>query len=184
MEYQESTVSNKPKSELTEMLEGMTKQELVKYARITYGLSVTAKYSKPDLVHAIKSAAEKFRGNSDLQVGAALDSGLRPGYADIQLHRTELTKGLRSIIVGLNGTMASLPVGKRFGCPVELVRILEDAVRIEYEQDTSVDPPELIEKQVHAYPFTIFATNPHTPESLAKSHRKRGLKGRALRAVE
>jgi hypothetical protein len=178
MNYEENTTSNTPRDELTEMLEGMTKQELVKYARMTYGLSVTAKYSKPDLINAIKSASQKFKMNESLQVGAALDTGLKPGYADIQLHRTETTKGMKSVIVGLNGTMASLPIGKRFGCPLELVEILEHAVRLEYEQDTSVEPPELVERAVHAYPFTIFAVNQHTPESLAKAHKKRGLRRR------
>ena len=56
-------------NEFTEMLEGMTKQELVKYARMTYGLSVTAKLNKHDLVRAIQDAQRKFQGNNSLQTG-------------------------------------------------------------------------------------------------------------------
>jgi len=166
----------------TEMLEGMTKQELVKYARMTYGLSVTARYSKPDLMTAIKSAASNFRMNEALQIGEAVETqGLKPGYAEIQLHRTDLTKGLKSVIVGLNGNMASLPIGERFGCPLELVAILNNAVRMEYEQDQTVNPPELVERPVHAYPFTIFNQNPHTPASELKATKLRGFRGRAPR---
>lgn len=174
MEYDPS-----PRDEFAEMLEGMTKQELVKYANMTFGLSLTAKYAKHELITAIKDAQSKFRLNDNLQIGAALDDGLKPGYAEIQLHRTELTKGLKSAIVGLNGNMASLPIGTKFGCPLEYVEILNNAVRHEYEQDTTVDPPELLRREVHSYPFTIHNINPHTPESLAASKKKRGFRGRA-----
>jgi len=173
--YQES-----PSDEFTEMLEGKTKQELVKYARMTYNLSVNMRYSKPDLIEAIKSAAAKFKMNSSLQSAQSIaDNGLSPGYAEIQLHRTELTKGLRSVIVSLNGTAASLPIGHKFGCPLELVEILDNAVRIEYEKNPDTD--ELEQRRTHAYPFTVFSTNPHTRESQARSARMRGFKGRPPR---
>ena len=174
MEY-----DNKPKNEFHEMLGGMTKQELVKYANMTFGLSLTAKYNKHELIEAISDASGKFRLNDQLQIGASLDSGLKPGYAEIQLHRTELTKGLKSAIVGLNGKFASLPIGAKFGCPLEHVEILQNAVRIEYEQDTSVEPPELLQREVHSYPFTIHNINPHTPESEALAGKQRGIRGRA-----
>lgn len=167
-----------PKDEFTVMLEGMTKQELVKYARLTYGLSVTAAYTKPDLMEAIKNAKSKFAMNSDLMTGAQLDDDLPAGYAEIQLHRTDLTKKMKTAIVGLNGQMASLPIGTKFGCPVELLEILKNSIRVEYEQDTTTEPPELIEREVHAYPFTIFRLNPHTSETLAKSKQKWGLRVR------
>lgn len=166
--------------EFTEMLEGMTKQELVKYARMTYNLSVNARYSKPELIGAIRDAAAKFKGNAQMQTGLDIEkSGLRPGYAEIQLHRTELTKGLRRVIVGLNGEMASLPIGVKFGCPIELVGVLNDAVRLEYEKNPETD--ELEERAVHAYPFTLHRVEPHTPQSEAASRRKRGFKGRPPR---
>ena len=171
-------VTGPAKDEFTEMLEGMTKQELVNYARMTYGLSVTARYNKADLVQAIKGAAAKFKMNADLQFGTQLDDGLKPGYAEIQLHRTELTKNMKSAIVGVNGKFASLPIGHKFGCPLEYVHVLENAERIEYEQDTTVDPPELVEKRVHAYPFTVHRVNPHTDESLKQAKKLRGLRGR------
>jgi hypothetical protein len=170
----------KPADEFTEMLEGMTKPELVKYARMTYNLSVNAKYNKPELIEAIRDSARKFKLNASFQTGASIaTNGLRPGYSEIQLHRTELTKGLRTAIVGLNGTMASLPIGSKFGCPNELVAVLNDAVRIEYEKNPDTD--ELEERQVHSYPFTVFASQPHTPESQAKASRERGFKGRPPR---
>lgn len=176
---EDSTYSTK-RDDFTEMLEGMTKQELVKYARMTYNLPLNNKYNKPEIIQAIKSAAAKFKLNNQLQTGTSIDdSGLRPGYSEIQLHRTELTKGMRTVIVGINGNMASLPIGHKFGCPIELVKILDDAVRIEYEKNPETD--ELEERRVHAYPFTVFATNPHTPESKAKSSRLRGFKGRPPR---
>lgn len=166
--------------EFTEMLEGMTKQELVKYARLTFGLQVTAKYNKHDLVAQVKDARRKFKMNDKLQLGVALEDGLLPGYAEIQIHRTELTKGMKTVIVGLNGQMASLPIGgKSFGCPLELVEILQHAVRYEYEQDTTVDPPELLQREVHSYPFTIHRVNPHTEASKKVASKKRGSKGRA-----
>jgi hypothetical protein len=168
------------KDEFTEMLEGMTKQELVKYARMTFGLQVTAKYNKHDLVALVKDARGKFKMNDRLQLGDTVeDDGLRPGYAEIQIHRTELTKGMKTVIVGLNGQMASLPIGsKPFGCPLELVEVLQHAVRHEYEQDTTVDPPELIEREVHSYPFTIHKVNPHTDASKKAADKKRGIRGR------
>jgi hypothetical protein len=173
MEY-----TSKPKSEFTEMLEGMTKQELVKYANMTFGLSLTARYAKHELVETIQQAQQKFQLNDNLQFGASLEEGLKPGYAEIQLHRTELLKGLKAAIVGLNGKMASLPIGTKFGCPLEYVDILQNAVRMEYVQDTSVNPPELLENPVHAYPFTIHNINPHTPESEKLSAKLRGIRGR------
>lgn len=164
-------------NEFAEMLEGMTKQELVKFARMTYGLSVTAKLHKHDLIHAIKDAQGKFRMNDTLQIGDSVaNQGLKPGYAEIQLHRTELTKGLPSVIVGLNGNMASLPIGSKFGCPLELVHILDNAMRVEYEQNPETG--ELDERPIHAYPFTQFAVNPHTPQSKAAAERSRGFRGR------
>ncbi len=168
------------KNEFLEMLEGMTKQELVKYAQMTFGLSVTAKYSKPDLLLMVQDARRKFTMSDSLQIGDALENeGLKPGFAEIQIHRTELTKGLKAVIVGLNGKFASLPIGsKPFGCPLELVEILQHAVRIEYEQDTTVDPPELLEKEVHSYPFTIHRVNPHTKDTKNKAQKARGMKGR------
>jgi hypothetical protein len=118
--------------------------------------------------------------NMHFQTEKSIDThGLQPGYSEIQLHRTELTKGLRTVPVGLNGRHASLPIGRKFGCPVELVQILNDAVRIEYERNEETD--ELEERRVHAYPFTIFATNPHTPESATKAASLRGFKGRPPR---
>lgn len=173
-----------PRDEFHEMLEGMTKQELVKYANMTFGLSLTAKFAKHELVVAIKDAQGKFVGNETLQIGESLDEGLLPGYAEIQLHRTELTKGLKSAIVGLNGKMASLPIGVKFGCPLEHVEILQNAVRYEYEQDTTVDPPELLKREVHSYPFTIHNINPHTPESRELAGKQRGIRGRAPGAAK
>ncbi len=148
MSNEETVDLNKQVDEFTEMLEGMTKQELVKYGNITYGLNMTGKYSKPDLVNAIKQTARKFKLNEGMRVGDNLkDEELQPGMAEIQLHRTEITKGEKSAIVGLNGRFAALPIGPRFWCPLELLAILRDAVRIEYEQDKSVDPPELVPKE-------------------------------------
>lgn len=164
-----------PVDELTEMLEGMTKPELVRYARLTYGLSVTAKLNKHDLIAAIKKAASQFTMNAEFSSETEIkDNGLKPGYAEIQLHRNDTMKGLKSAIVGLNGKFASLPIGQRFGCPIELVAVLENAVRLEYEQDPETN--ELVERTVHSYPYTIFDLKEHTPESLAASKRKRGLK--------
>lgn len=177
------TGPDKPANEFTQMLEGMTKQELVKYARMTYGLSVTARLNKHDLVFSIQEASRKFALNDQLQVGDSLEKGLLPGNAEIQLHRTDLNKKMKSVIVGLNGHMASLPIGTTFGCPLDLVEILEHAVRFEYEQDTTVHPPELVMKEVHSYPFTIHKINPHTPESRKLANKKKGLKGREPKAV-
>lgn len=167
-----------PKDEFTDMLEGMTKQELVKYASMTFGLNVTAKYNKHELVAAIKDAKSKFQLNEELITGKQLEDDLKPGYAEIRLHRTDMTKGMKSIIVGLNGSMASLPIDETFALPLELLHILQNSIRIEYEQDNSVDPPLLVEREVHAYPFTIFKMNPHTGASLKAAKRKRGLKSR------
>lgn len=171
--------STQVRDEFTEMLEGMTKQELVKYAQMTFSLSVTARYTKQDLITAIKQARAKYKLNDQLMLGEASEGDLPPGYAQIQLHRSDTTKGMKSVIVGLNGNFASLPIGVKFGCPLEYVHILENAVRMEYEQDNSVHPPELIEKEVGAYPFTIHNINPHTPESKKAAGRKRGFRGRA-----
>lgn len=172
----------KTADDFTEMLEGMTKLELVKYARMTYNLSVNNRYQKHEIIAAIKDATKKFSMNKHLQSsGSIASSGLQPGYSEIQLHRTELTKGQRAAIVGLNGRMASLPIGEKFGCPIELVQVLNDAVGIEYEKNPDTD--ELEERKTHTYPFTIFRTEPHTPESEAKSRQLRGLKGRPPREV-
>ncbi len=160
----------------------MTKQELVKYARLTYNLSVTAKFNKTDLIHLIKDAAAKFKGNQDFQTAEQVEEdGLQPGYAEIQLHRTETTKGLQRVIVSPNGTASSLPIGERFACPIELVQILDDAVRIEYEKNPDTD--ELEERKVHAYPYTLYQRREHTPLSAAKSAQKRGFKGRPPREL-
>lgn len=172
---EEATVAKT--DDFTDMLEGMTIPELVKYARMTFGLQVTAKLKKHEIIAAIKDAQSKFHLNQDMQSEEAMEQdGLGLGMAEIQLHRTELTKGMKSIIVGLNGKHASLPIGVRFGCPVELVEILENAVRIEYEQDPETN--ELVERQTHSYPFTIFKVNPHTTASLAAARKKRGLRQR------
>lgn len=161
--------------EMTEMLEGMTKPELVRYARLTYGLSVTAKLNKADLIASILKAQSQFTMNSELRSAEQLEEdGLEPGYAEIQLHRTDLTKGLKSAIVGLNGKFASLPIGTRFGCPLELVELLEHAERFEYEQDPETG--ELVQRPVHSYPFTIFNLKKHTPESELRARQKRGIK--------
>jgi hypothetical protein len=167
--------------EFADMLDGMTVKELVKYASLTYGLSVTAKYSKPDLINAIKSAASKFKMNERIRVGEDLKAEeLPPGQAEIQIHRTELNKGMKSCIVGLNGKFASLPIGSQpFWCPLELVEILKNARRVEYDQDWSENPPLLIEREVNSYPYTIHRVSPHTEASFALANKKRGLKGRA-----
>jgi len=170
------------RDDFTEMLEGMTKQELVKYARMTYNLSVNNRYQKHEIIGAIKDAAKKFSMNKHLQTSGSIStSGLQPGYSEIQLHRTELTKGQRSAIVGLNGRMASLPIGEKFGCPVELVAVLDNAVGIEYEKNP--DTGELEERKTHTYPYTVFRTEPHTPESEAKARKLRGLQGRPPREL-
>lgn len=171
---------NNTRNEFAEMLEGMTKQELAKYGVATYGLSLTTKYSKQDLIGYIKDAAQKFRGNEQIRVGDGLkNEDLPPGNAEIQLHRTDLNKGMRACIVGLNGKMASLPIGKEFWCPLEYVEILKNAQRIEYEQDWTSDPPQMVPREVHSYPFTIHRISPHTPASMLESGRKRSLKTRA-----
>lgn len=168
------------RNEFAEMLEGMTKQELAKYGVMTYGLSLSTKYSKQDLIAYIQDAARKFKGNDSIQIGEHLKSEeLPPGCAEIQLHRTELNKNQNAAIVGLNGKMASLPIGNQFWCPLEYVEILKNAQRIEYEQDWTSDPPKLIPREIHSYPFTIHRISPHTPASLAESGRKRSLKTRA-----
>jgi hypothetical protein len=168
-------------NEFGEMLEGMTKQELVKYARMTFGLTVTARDNKPDIILLIQDGRRKFGLNDNLQLGDTIEAdGLKPGYAEIQLHRTENTKGMANAIVGLNGKFACLPIGgKPFGCPLELIEILQHAMRIEYEQDTSVEPPVLLEREVHSYPFTIHRVNPHTPASKKAATKQRGMPGRA-----
>lgn len=180
-----NTLDNNP-NEFAEMLEGMTKQELVKYGKITFGLPFTGKYERTDMINQIKQSARKFQLNDNIRVGEELaKEDLMPGFAEIQLHRTDMLKKSRSVIVGLQGKFASLPIGPKFWCPVELLNILKDAVRIEYDQDTTVEPPELVAKEVHAYPFTVFRMNPHTKESLSKMAKTRGLKGRApLAAVK
>ena len=173
-------LDNITRSPFEEMLEGMTKQELVRYGIDTYGLSLNTKFSKHDIINYIQDAARKFKGNENIQIGEHLKvEELPPGCAEIQLHRTELNKGMNAAIVGLNGKMASLPIGKQFWCPLEYVEILKNAVRVEYEQDWTSDPPKLTPREVHSYPFTISRISPHTPQSLAESGRKRSLKTRA-----
>ena len=164
----------------TVMLEGMTKQELVKYGIDTYGLSLSAKFSKPDLENAIKDAASKFKLNEQIRVGVDLKHEEVPaGFAEIQIHRTDSTKKSKSAIVGLNGKFASLPIGAPFWCPLEFVEILNNAVQIAYDQDISVNPPVLVERAVHSYPFTVHRISPHTPASLARVAKLRGLRGRS-----
>lgn len=167
------------KDEFTLMLEGMNKSELVKYGKMTYGLSLTTRYTQPDLVAAIKDAATKYKMNSQITVGKDLDQNdVPPGHAEIQLHRTELNKNEGSAIIGLNGNFASLPIGEKFWCPLEFVEILNHAQRLEYHQDWSSDPVRLVEREVHTYPYTVHRVSQHTPESFAASSRKRGFRGR------
>lgn len=160
---------------LRELLEGMTKPELIKYGNATYGLSLTAKYTNADLINAIEQSAAKFQLNSSIKTGTAIeDKELPPGMAKIQLHRTELNKGEKSAIVGINGKLASLPIGAKFWCPIELINVLNDAMRLEYELDRTTEPPELIAREVHTYPFTVFQSVPHTEESAVKAAQKWG----------
>lgn len=179
MAFETATGLETPKDEFTLMLEGMNKQELVKYGQLTYALNMTAAYTKHELQNAIKDAASKFKLNEQIRVGPQLSvEELPPGQAEIQLHRTDNTKKMKSAIVGLNGKFASLPIGVTFWCPLEFVEILNNAVQMTYDQDTSTQPPTLIERPVHSYPFTIHRVAPHTPESSKKAHKLRGLQGR------
>jgi hypothetical protein len=138
-----------------ERLNAMTKEELVTYANMTFGLNVNAKMNKSDLIGAIMRSEQRFGGNADLLVG---DSELPPGYAKLKINTTELNKAGRPVIVGLNGKMFSLPVGIEFGCPMPLVEILNNAVQYQYEQDPA--SLEMVRREVHSYPFTVLETAP------------------------
>lgn len=178
-------VNKRPTDEFSEMLAGWDKKELIKYGNATYGLGLTAAMNRPDLINAIQQSAKKFALNQTIKVGEHLaEQEVTPGFAEIQIHRTEMTKGMNNVIVGLQGRMASLPIGTRFWCPLELLGVLQDAVRFEYEQDKSVNPPELIEREVHSYPFTVLRIAPHTEASKAQASRARGLRGRAPGAAQ
>lgn len=140
---------------LMKRLDGMDKKELITYANMTYGLNVNARMSKADLIQMIERSHSKFRGNAEVEVG---NRTLKPGYARIKINKTELNKSGRPVIVGLNGTMYSLPVGHEFSCPMPLVEILNNAMQIQYDIDPSSN--ELVAREVHSYPFVILETSP------------------------
>lgn len=136
-------------------LESMDKAELVTYANMTYGLNVNARTPKEELISNILRASQRYRGNSDIDMS---DKVLKPGYARIRLNKNELNKAGRPVIVGLNGTMYSLPVGPEFNCPLPLVAILNNAVQTQYEVDPGTN--ELVPREIHAYPFVVLETSP------------------------
>jgi len=136
---------------LDETLKGMSKGELIKYATMTYGLQVNTSFSVVDLITAIKSASTKYSGNAVISLST---DALKPGYARIKINKTELNRQGRPAIVGLNGTMYSLPVGKEITVPLSLVEILSNAVRYEYEPDEE-DENALVRREVQSYPFSV-----------------------------
>ena len=140
---------------LEERLRTMTKEELVIYGNMTFGLNVNARMNKEDLIGSILRSESKFGGNTDLLTA---ESSLPPGYAKIKLNKTEMNKSGRPIIVGIQGRMYSLPVGPAFGCPLPIVEVLENAVQYQYEQDPATN--ELVRREVHSYPFTVLETSP------------------------
>jgi len=142
-----------------EALEGMTKADLVTYANMTYGCNVNSKLSKDDLIQTIERSARKFVGNLDVKVND--DNVLKPGYARIKLSRTELNKKGRPVIISLNGTAASLPVGQEITVPIAYLEILNNAVQYKYEADPANDN-ELERMEVHSYPFTVIEMAPRT----------------------
>jgi hypothetical protein len=142
-------------------LEALTKQELVKLARLTYGLQVNTGLHKHDLVTMIEKTAGQFAGNAHIQVDD--DSALKPGHARIKINRTELNKKGRPVICGLQGTFYSLPVGIELTVPLSLVEILNNAVQYQYEPDPENDN-ELVRRDVHAYPYTLIEMTPYPPK--------------------
>ena len=138
---------------LFEELSAMKKPQLIEYANLTYGLAVNANHNKTDIINGIMSAHMKFRGNTNV----ALDTGqeLRPGQAKIHISKTELNKRGHPVIVGLNGVMASIPVGQPVIVPEAYVEILRNAMRTEYELDVGTN--ELVPREVPSYPFNLIS---------------------------
>lgn len=136
-------------------LREMEKAELVTYANMTFGLNVNGRMNKEDIIGSIMRASQKYRGNAQIDVSS---SALKPGFAKIRINKTELNKSGRPVIVGLQGTMYSLPVGVDFQCPLPLVEILNNAVQRQYEVDPGNN--ELIPREVHSYPFVVLETRP------------------------
>jgi hypothetical protein len=135
-----------------ELLEKMTKKDLIEHGNLTFGLSLNANHHKEDIVNAIERAGMRFRGNQDLSAG---DVELKPDYTKIRLSAGELNPTGRPVIVGLNGKMYSIPVGVEINVPNPLVEILSNAIKKVYKQDPRTN--ELIVSEVNSYPFSIIA---------------------------
>ena len=83
--------------------------------------------------------------------GANADDALSGKKALLTIHPTETEGGSDAVVVGLNGYTYQIPRGQPWEVPVELVKILENAVVTSYHQT----PNGLVEKHNRRFPFSV-----------------------------
>lgn len=100
--------------------------------------------SSPDVQAQAPATAAELKG-------ANSDDALSGTKVLLTIHPTETDGGSDAVNVGLNGYMYQIPRGKPFVVPVELVRILDNAVTTTYHQT----PAGLIEKHSKRFPYSV-----------------------------
>lgn len=146
-----SNTENADQLNLVDKLNGMTHKELQAYANLTFGLAMKASHTKEDFINAILQSNARFQGNEQIEHYKGQD--IPTGKARIKMSPNQSNKKGHPVVVGLNGTMYTIPVSVEVLIPIGLVEILDNAIRFEYDQN-----PETLEmerREVHSYPFAL-----------------------------
>ena len=136
---------------IREKLENYTKDELIEYGNLTFDLGLKKTMSHGELVDAIEPSLSRFKGNQETM--AYHTEGTRPkGYALVNLSNPHSPSD-QPVIVGVNGVLYSVPVGKDTPLPLSYVEVLDNAVVTERVRDEVKD--EDVVRDRHSYPFTV-----------------------------
>ena len=145
-----------------DMLTKMNKQQLVAFAKLTYGLNLVAEQThKEELIDFIMNAARKFKGNAEMTVvKMGADVEVPPGYVKIRVSPGDHNPNNRPVPIGLNFRMATIPVNRDVVMSGAWLPCLQDAVERRYFVGKDHHGDETLDwNDQHKYPFSILVDN-------------------------
>lgn len=136
-----------------EAMEELTKEELVKFGNLMYGLNVNKNFAKKELIDMIASAQQKYKGNEEIRVVEGDDTErVKPGFIKVRVQPGRYNPNNRPIFVSHNFRPATIPVNVDVIIPEYYENCLKDAVQDRYFKDTEGEFQHVKEQ---AYPYSV-----------------------------
>lgn len=143
-----------------QILEDLTRAELMKRAVAVYNVSITKDMTKDQIIAAIR---QKEKVGTFIQL-AEKHTGPKPGWTRIIIHKnTDPKASNRQVFVGINGRRYYIPRGVEVDVPHKIVALLDtvkDKVLKENEMEPTNSRNRFYWEEGHTYPFNVIAVNP------------------------